>query len=190
MLVITYDEHGGFYDHVIPPVADILARPPGPGSSNGGLGRTLELDPGGVSAPPSGSADPNGGGGQFIPSTMFVNYGVRVPTFVVSPWAPVGKGPDLVLDFCSILKTILARFLGASRPFISSRVEASLSLDAYLSEAEPRLDVPESPEMQPLIEATPPGPAIITEPISRKQMRSGNVDYHDLTGFLARLLGR
>jgi phospholipase C len=27
LLIITYDEHGGFYDHVIPPVADALAIP-------------------------------------------------------------------------------------------------------------------------------------------------------------------
>jgi hypothetical protein len=31
---------------------------------------------------------------------------------------------------------------------------------------------------------------IITPPLSRKQMREGNVDYHDISGRLARMLGR
>jgi phospholipase C len=167
MLVITYDEHGGFYDHVIPPIADILMRPPA-------------------------AQDPqHPGNGFFISGTMMINYGLRVPTFVVSPWTPVGKGPDIVLDHCSILKTILARFCGQSRPFISARVNASRSFDAYLSEAEPRMDVPDSPMMTGLPDQPQqPVTAIVTDPISRKQMRNGNVDYHDLTGMLGRMLGR
>ena len=27
MLIITYDEHGGFYDHVVPPIAEGRGRP-------------------------------------------------------------------------------------------------------------------------------------------------------------------
>jgi hypothetical protein len=34
------------------------------------------------------------------------------------------------------------------------------------------------------------GSPIVTAPLSRKQMRSGNVDFHDLTGMIARMLGR
>jgi phospholipase C len=139
LLIITYDEHGGFYDHVIPPLAEGLFA----------WRRRAPLDA--------------GRGGM---SSMTIPYGVRVPTFVVSPWVPAGKGPDLVLDFCSILKTIIARFLGTQRrrmsgvgpshrgttdtdrgrwvtyytyPFLSDRVHASRSFDAYLSAAEPRL---------------------------------------------------
>src|SRR5262249_18151794 len=106
-----------------------------------------------------------------------------------------------VLDHCSILKTIIARFLGARRhrghefyytyPFLSDRVRASRSFDAYLSAAEPRLDVPASPEMVPLARQAPPRDrAIITPVLSRAQMRRGNVNFHDLTGRLARQLGR
>jgi len=165
MLVITYDEHGGFYDHVIPPIAEILI-PPG------------ELE--------------GGHTGTHIPSQLIINYGLRVPTFVVSPWAPVGKGPDIVLDHCSILKTILACFCGQSKPFISARVNASRSFDAYLSEAEPRMDVPDSPAMRRDLPDQPQVLArgIVTNPISRQQMRNGNIDYHDLTGMLGRMLGR
>ena len=118
-------------------------------------------------------------------------YGVRVPTFVVSPYAPAGMGPNKVLDHCSILKTIVARFCSQHRPFVSDRVEWSHSFNFYLSEPEPRMNVPASPPMQPLPVAAMAGaPTIDTSPLSRRQMRAGNVDYHDLTGMLARMLGR
>ena len=120
MLIITYDEHGGFYDHVIPPMADGRTRPPVAVETGGGAS-----------------------GGHFTASTLTTNYGLRVPTFVVSPWTPAGKGPDIVLDFCSILKTIVARFCGQDKPFVSDRVNSSLSFDAYLSEAQPRMNVPQ-----------------------------------------------
>lgn len=168
MLVITYDEHGGFYDHVVPPMAEARQRP-----------RVATENP---NTPRNG---------HFTPSPLTTNYGLRVPTFVVSPWSPVGKGPDIVLDHCSILKTIVARFCGQDKPFVSDRVNASRSFDAYLSEAEPRMNVPNSPTMSPLpVEPRQGGRSIDTDPVSRKQMRSGNVDYHDLTGMLARMLGR
>src|SRR5262249_17930314 len=57
LLLITYDEHGGFYDHVRPP-----GTPPLP--------------------QPSDAPDDDDG---------FHRYGVRVPTFVVSPWVPRGS---------------------------------------------------------------------------------------------------
>lgn len=163
MLIITYDEHGGFYDHVIPPVADILMRP------------TM--------------ATPGDGGGTapFTPSSLSIPYGVRVPTFVVSPWSGAGKGPDITLDHCSILKTIIARFCGEGKPFVSARVNASRTFDSYVTEATPRLNVPNSPAMPALPDK--PG-SIVAGPVSRKQMREGKVDYHELSGMLARILGR
>ena len=168
MLIITYDEHGGFYDHVIPPIADARTRP------------AVLTD--GVSS----------GIGPFTASTLVTTYGVRVPTFVVSPWTPAGKGPDIVLDHCSILKTILTRFCGQARPFVSDRVNASQTFDAYLSEQAPRMNVPASPALtSPPFEIASGGhPSIETKPITRKQMLNGNVDFHDLSGMVGRLLGR
>jgi phospholipase C len=169
-LIVTYDEHGGFFDHVIPPVAEARSRP-------------LVFTDGGPTGPAPSTS-----------STMTTSYGLRVPTFVVSPWVPAGKGPDIILDHCSILKTVLARFCGDSRPFLTDRVHASRSFNAYLSAKEPRLDVPASPAMEPLPIGTQsrkfPGSAIDTEPMSSKKMRQGNVDAHELLGMLARMLGR
>ena len=36
LLVITYDEHGGFYDHAIPPLADVLRPLPVAQNPQGG----------------------------------------------------------------------------------------------------------------------------------------------------------
>jgi phospholipase C len=159
LLIITYDEHGGFYDHVIPPVADALSM--------------------------------RGATGPFK-KDMTIPYGLRVPAFVVSPWAPAGKGPDVTVDHCSILKTILARFCGVEKPFLSDRVNASLTFDSFLTESTPRVNVPPSPPLPAVFapERPPGGRAIITKPVSRKAFAKGEVESHDLTGMMARLLGR
>jgi len=74
MLIITYDEHGGFYDHF----------PPGP-------------------------AQPPDDGGDFSKYNKseftWAQYGVRVPTIIVSPW--LGNSVDhTVYDHTSVLKTL------------------------------------------------------------------------------------
>jgi len=167
LLIITYDEHGGFYDHVPPPVADLRRTQVG-GNTDGGF-----------SAPAVSSA-----------SDLLTGYGLRVPTFVVSPWTSAGKGPDIVLDHCSILKTILARFCGDTRPFLSDRVDASLTFDAYLSAPAPRLDVPPPSPLAALPVVTS-ATGIDTGPVSREQLNRDDVEFDDLSGLFARiLLGR
>lgn len=82
-LFYTYDEHGGFYDHVPPPsacVPDNIAP---------------LLDP----------ADP---GSNF--SAQFDRYGFRVPFVVVSPYAKPGFVSHAVHDHTSILRFIETRF--------------------------------------------------------------------------------
>ncbi len=75
MLIWTYDEHGGYYDHVPPPPA----VPPDDIPPN--------LAPG----------DPPGG---------FNQYGFRVPSGVVSPYAKEDFVSHTVYDHTSILKTV------------------------------------------------------------------------------------
>jgi phospholipase C len=87
MFVITYDEHGGFYDHV---------RPPGtPAHSDG-----TPSDPNDPPAP-DGPADDN---------PRFRRYGVRVPALVVSPWVAPKTVSKTIYDHTSLLRTILLRF--------------------------------------------------------------------------------
>ncbi len=82
-LFFTYDEHGGFYDHVPPPracVPDSIAP---------------LLDP----------ADPD----SSLPA-QFDRYGFRVPFVVVSPYAKPGFVSHVVYDHTSILRFIETRF--------------------------------------------------------------------------------
>lgn len=169
LLIVTYDEHGGFYDHVVPPVADALSLPP-------------VFTDGGPPGPPAP-----------FKADMTIPYGVRVPTFVVSPLVPAGKGPDVPLDHCSILKTILARFCGQDRPFLSDRVHASHTFDAFLTGMPRMARTLRSPALteaavRPTRRSVARG--IRTPPMSRKTMQTGDVDFRDVTGMLARMLGR
>jgi hypothetical protein len=254
LLIITYDEHGGLYDHVILPIADVLssgrpdvlADPTGTsGLSDGGGtvgghggvvvgGATTTTSPGrlaglhtvAVTSPglsgggastggSSGPATAHGLLGGFhrspealsvvlgdvlvaepvqVDATLDIHYGVRVPTFVVSPWVTPGKGPDVVLDHCSIIKTVLARFCGDDKPFLSDRIRASHSFEDYLNAAQPLPDPGPSPVLQDLpITArrlVSGASQIVTPALYRKRMRNERVDFHDISGRLARMLGR
>ena len=76
LLIITYDEHGGFYDSV----------PPGP-----------------APRPADGSPnDANINNNGFL----FDNYGVRVPAVVVSPMIPKGTVDHTLYDHASVPATL------------------------------------------------------------------------------------
>ena len=62
VLLLTWDEHGGFFDHRVPPAA----VPPGDANTNGAR-----------------AAKPR--------NFAFDRLGVRVPALLISPWAPRGK---------------------------------------------------------------------------------------------------
>ena len=79
-LFLTYDEHGGFFDHVPPPKACVADDKP----------------------PIIGPTDPPEGG--------FDNYGFRVPMTVVSPYAKRAYTSHVVSDHTSVLRFIQARF--------------------------------------------------------------------------------
>src|SRR5262249_6128532 len=81
-LLIVYDEHGGLYDHVVPP-----------------------------GCPPdnfTASANNTGTGMEF----KFDRLGVRVPAILVSPWIPKGTVVNRVFDHASIPGTVTKFFLG------------------------------------------------------------------------------
>ena len=80
-LFLTYDEHGGIYDHVAPPKACAPNDGKGPVDKNG--------------KPVAGAFD---------------RYGFRVPLVVVSPYAKRGYVSHEVYDHTSIIRFIEARF--------------------------------------------------------------------------------
>jgi hypothetical protein len=228
LLIITYDEHGGLYDHVIPPLADILD----PARETGGLDEVHPEVSDGDTQPSTGGqpsgGQPSGGTpaagtihinmghrgslgstgpGDTIAETsdgtrktptpdprVFIPYGVRVPTFVVSPWVAAGPGPEVVLDHCSILKTVLARFCDEDRVFMSGRVAESHTFEAFLTEPAVRNVTENPPDIKDLTAAVrrlaADASAIDTPPVSKSRLRDGVVDSHALMGHLARLLGR
>lgn len=83
-LLIVYDEHGGIFDHVVPPAC--------PKDSF----QSSQIDP---------------GTGQPF---QFDRLGVRVPAILVSPWIEPGTVVDRVFDHASIPATIAKYFLGSS----------------------------------------------------------------------------
>jgi len=109
LLVITYDEHGGFYDHM---------PPPGTPRSN-----------------PTRSYPPLINGG---PTWL----GVRVPTFVVSPYVSAGAVSKTIFDHTSILKTILVHNRDQLSPEVmlsfGERVNQANDLSAVLDLLAPR----------------------------------------------------
>lgn len=81
-LLITYDEHGGIYDHVSPPACT----------------------PDGYVASPNDT----GTGMPF----KFDRLGVRVPAILVSPWIPKNTVVDRVFEHASIPATATEFFIG------------------------------------------------------------------------------
>ena len=87
MFAITYDEHGGFFDHVSPPGTKPSPRPPGTEAAGGTYGTVEGLFP-------------------QDPTKEPTSLGVRVPSLVLSKWASA-KANHTILDHTAILKTIL-----------------------------------------------------------------------------------
>ena len=98
-LLILYDEHGGIYDHVPPPVCI----------------------PDGFVA----SANDTGTGSEF----KFDRLGVRVPAILVSPWIPKGTVVNRVFDHASIPATVTSLFLGDYEPRSPRENNADTFLD-------------------------------------------------------------
>ncbi|MBQ1028501.1 phospholipase C, phosphocholine-specific [Micromonospora sp. C97] len=92
-LFITYDEEGGFFDHVVPPTPP-QSREHGQST----VPTTNEIFPGDANHP----AGPYG-------------LGLRVPMIIVSPWTRGGYVNSQVFDHTSLIKFLEARF-GHGRP--------------------------------------------------------------------------
>ena len=125
-ILITYDEHGGFFDHV---------APPGTSFSSGGKYPKIYRD------------EPNEPSPEFL--------GVRVPAFLISPYVDARTVSHVVFDHTSIVKTILvhnrAKIPRDEFELFGSRVRLVQHLGAALDRKDPRTDaeVPPIPEPFP-----------------------------------------
>ncbi len=108
MLVIIYDEHGGFADHVPPPGTSASDFPP---------------DTDGKATVPL--AHPDAG-----------SYGVRIPAIVVSPLVRAGTVGHKIYDHATVYKTILEKFMPQIRnsKIVPERVRQSRHLGEIISD--------------------------------------------------------
>ena len=90
IFILTWDEFGGFYDHV----------PPQPMPSPDGIQPSVDIDlrPGDICTSGTG------------PTCDFVFTGYRVPLIVISPFAKKNYVSHTVADYTAILKLIETRF--------------------------------------------------------------------------------
>lgn len=118
-LLIVYDEHGGIYDHVVPPACT----------------------PDGYVAKP----DATGTGEEF----NFGRLGIRVPAILVSPYIPKGtivagteSSNPRIFEHASIPATVTNFFLNGDAKRTLREKNASTFLDLLSDEKRPDVDIP------------------------------------------------
>ncbi|MCL2418116.1 MAG: alkaline phosphatase family protein [Conexibacteraceae bacterium] len=129
-LFITWDEHGGYYDHVPPPAA-------------------LAPDSIAPITDPQALTDPNA---PLAPGG-FNQYGFRVPLHVISPWARANYASRIVQDHTSILAFIERKW---NLPALSFRDANAHPLTDYFDFKRPAFAAPPklsaAPAMTPGLE--------------------------------------
>jgi phospholipase C len=112
LLVVTFDEHGGYFDHADPPPA---------------------VNPDGIDSPAPGDT------ASFAPSFAFDRLGLRVPTLLASPYLPKGTVCSTQLQHTSVLVTV--RELFGITGALTKRDAAAASFSPLFLAA-PRTDTP------------------------------------------------
>jgi phospholipase C len=133
ILLITYDEPGGLYDHVTPPAT---VNPDGMNAQN----------PGENTAP-------------GLPPFDFTRLGIRVPAVIVSPYVEAGTIDHTVYDHTSTLATARKLFLGPGwqGTFLTLRDQAANTFEGTLTRTDPRTDTADlSAHPGLLAQAAPP----------------------------------
>jgi phospholipase C len=121
LLLLTYDEHGGFFDHVPP-----TQRVPGQGETRrSGLGRVLHAL-----------------WHQRAQAFDFTWLGVRVPAVVVSPLVPRGVVDHTVYEHASVPATLRALFAPDAAP-LTVRDGSAATFHHLASLTTPRTDLPD-----------------------------------------------
>ncbi len=117
LLVVTYDEHGGFFDHVFPGDAK---------------------NPDGLNSP-----NPDDDATFTIPSFDFRRQGLRVPAILVSPWIAKGTVEHRKLQHTSVIKTASELFhLGGPLNERDKSAASFADLVKVLHKARPASDMP------------------------------------------------
>jgi phospholipase C len=129
--ILTFDEFGGFYDHV----------PPQPAVSPDGI-KPIDLLQG---PPPNG---PDICVGNTGPTCDFVYTGYRIPLIVVSPFAKKNYVSHTVADYTAWLKLVETRFLPAGT-HLTARDQAQMDMTEFFDFKNPPWMIPPTPPTQP-----------------------------------------
>jgi hypothetical protein len=133
LLIITYDEHGGFYDHVPPPAATPVSPEGNLPSTYGVRVPTIVISP------------------WVKPGTVFGHDGIRNTTTTGNSNSGAVDKPSSVVprpmyfDHTSILKTIARRFLSESPPYMGARYAQANDLSSVLG------SIQNNPQFRPFI---------------------------------------
>jgi phospholipase C len=171
VIFITYDEHGGFYDHVPPPRAPQggartpdgifpgqcadLSKPPASQQPGGGAGCGMSV----VEAETLCAALAQNPAGPYpADCASFDQLGFRVPFMVVSPFAKPHYVSHTVADHTSLLAFIEERFLssGGTRLHLTLRDQsADPLLDLFDFDNAPSLNTAVTAAQLPTVDCTP-----------------------------------
>ncbi len=112
LYIVTFDEHGGYFDHANPPAA---------------------VNPDGIDSPAPGDK------ASFAPTFAFDRLGLRVPTILASPYLAKGAVCSAPLQHTSILATV--RKLFGTDSALTKRDAAAATFENLFT-ATPRTDAP------------------------------------------------
>ena len=124
VFILTFDEHGGFYDHV----------PPQPTVSPDGI-KPLDLTANDICGPP-----------QTGPTCDFAYTGYRVPLIVVSPFTRKNFVSHTVADYTAWLKFVETRF---KLPNLTKRDAAQMDMTEFFDFVNVPWKTPPTPPVQP-----------------------------------------
>lgn len=114
VFIITYDEHGGFYDHIRP-----TTKVPAPDSFT----------------------SPRTDDPAWVKPFDFTRIGLRVPAIIASPWIKKGRVDSRYFQNTSILATA-SKIFNLGEPLTRRDAEAPSFEDLFMELAEPRQDTP------------------------------------------------
>jgi phospholipase C len=124
LLVVCYDEHGGFYDHVVPP--------------------TGVPNPDGINSPPPGNNV------SYAPVFDFTRLGFRGPAVLCSPWIKAGRVDSTPYQHTSVMATA-RKLLGIDAPPLTKRDASANTFEHLVAElSAPRTDTPTTLPRAPL----------------------------------------
>lgn len=164
VIVVTYDEHGGAYDHVPPPrvqqrhrrtpdgiypgQCSDLSNPPASTAPGGGVNCEKSMADAAEYCPGFSASGP-------YPATCpsFDQYGFRVPFLVVSPFAKRQYVSHTLGDHTSLVALIEKRFL---RPRADRKPQSLTWRDASADTLEDLFDFDASPSLDVVLPEAPP----------------------------------